>query len=88
MTFGFKVGANNCAGTIIAEVITGKVTHDRAHVLRASSLRNPLLTRAHVAQGALALLKLETGTKYVSEIEGALIFLVLLFVTNIRRRES
>ena len=34
------------------------------------------------------MLNMETGTKYVSEIEGGLIFLVLLFVTNTRRQES
>ena len=38
-------------------------------------------------QGALALLNLETGTEYISEIEGGLIFLVLLFVTNTRRTD-
>jgi len=58
------IGRASCvmlAGTVIAEVITGK--------------------------GALALLNLETGTEYVSEIEGGLIFLVLLFVTNTSRRD-
>ena len=37
-------------------------------------------------QGALALLNLETGMEYVSEIEGALIFVVLLFITNTKSK--
>lgn len=45
-----------------------------------------IISEVITGKGALGLLSVETGTQYVSEIEGGLVFLLLIFITNTKSK--